>query len=372
MRKPFKIFALIVGSNISLIAIIVFIFIRLSPEFGGKATKAEKEIYAQSSHYENGIFINEIETNMDMKFDKIFSTMIDFIKGVPNGRPNSPLKPNYLKIADSIKNTRITWFGHSAFFIEQGEKKILIDPMFGPTPSPISWLGQKRYSNELPIPIDSLPEIDIVFISHDHYDHLDYGSILKLKDKVKLFYTPLGVGVHLRAWGVPAEKIIELNWWEENSYDSSLMVVCAPSRKKSGRGLQDRYHTLWGSWILKIGDENIYFSGDGGYGPHFKRIGEKYGPFDFAMMEYGQYNENWSEIHMMPEETAQASLDLNAKLMMPIHWGAFSLSLHDWREPVERVSIASEKLGINIITPRIGASFELKQDTAHLEKWWRL
>jgi L-ascorbate metabolism protein UlaG (beta-lactamase superfamily) len=242
--------------------------------------------------------------------------------------------------------------------------------MLGDTPAPHPWLGSKRYNPTLPLAIEKLPHLDAVVISHDHYDHLDYGSIVKLKDKVDRFYVPLGVAAHLVRWGVPSDSITELNWWEEQNVDG-FTFICTPARHFSGRGLFDGFQTLWASWVIKTTNTSIYFSGDSGYGPHFKEIGEKYGPFDLTMLECGQYNERWTDIHMMPEETVQASVDLKSKLLMPIHWGAFTLALHSWADPVDRVTFTAHKLNIPITTPRLGEPVLLHQAEFPDDEWWK-
>jgi L-ascorbate metabolism protein UlaG (beta-lactamase superfamily) len=310
---------------------------------------------------------------MEMGFTKFVSILKDYIIGVPNNSPKTPLpvlKLDSLNIAnrpDTI--TRLTWFGHSAFLLEIEGKNILIDPMFGPTPAPHPWLGRHRFTEGLPIEIAKLPKIDAVIFSHDHYDHLDYESIQKLKDKVGQYYTPLGVGSHLIKWGVPAENVHELNWWEEIKYEE-LTFKCTPARHFSGRAFGDRFSTLWASWVIQSQSQNIYFSGDSGYGPHFKTIGDKCGPFDFAMMECGQYDKRWDNIHMMPEETAQAAVDIKAKNFMPIHWGAFVLALHTWKDPIERVTKKAAELGIPITTPQIGESIVLELPERPTRRWW--
>lgn len=373
LKKILKKMSLIIGGLILLIAIIIILFVNLSPEFGGSPTQKQKDFYAKSKNYNDGIFVNQIPTSMDMGAKKMINTIIQFIKGNPKGKPKVPLqveKIDSLTIERKTSElTRLTWFGHSAFLLEIDEKNILIDPMLGDFPAPHPVLGSGRFSKELPIEIEKLPHINAVIISHDHYDHLDYGSILKLKDKVDEFYVPLGVGVHLEVWGIPKNKIHELNWWDEIEHDN-LKFVCAPSRHFSGRGLTDRSSTLWCSWIIKSPKHNIYFSGDSGYGPHFKEIGEKFGPFDFAMMECGQYNENWSSIHMMPEETVIATQDVKAELMMPIHWGAFTLALHDWTNPIERVTAKASELNVPITTPKIGEAIILGDSILPSSKWW--
>jgi len=221
----------------------------------------------------------------------------------------------------------------------------------------------------LPIEIENLPQIDLVLLSHDHYDHLDHGSILKLIKKTKLFFVPLGVGAHLKAWGVSSNQIKELNWWDEQHL-KGLQIIFTPSRHFSGRGITDRFSTLWGSWVIKSEKQRIYFSGDGGYGPHFKTIGQQHGPFDFAMIECGQYHKNWADIHMMPEESVQAGIDLNTKLAMPIHWGAFTLSLHSWIDPVERFLKEAKALKLPVITPQIGEIITVGNEHDQNNHWW--
>lgn len=360
-------------SLILLIVIIAFLFVNISPVFGGKHSDSDIERYEATGYYSEGIFINLIPTSLDMGYADMLKTMKQFIKGVPNSRPDFDLPVNKL---DSLALTQfngvseLIWFGHSTFLLRIDGKNILIDPMFGDVPAPHPWLGKKRYSKELPIEIEKLPSIDAIIISHDHYDHLDYGSIQKLKDKTKSFFVPMGVATHFKKWGVADELIHELNWWDEIDYED-LNLIFAPARHFSGRGMTNRNTTLWGSWIIRGKSDTIYFSGDSGYGPHFKEIGEKYGPFNFAMMECGQYNEKWSQIHMMPEETAQAAVDLNTEVMMPIHWGAFTLSLHSWTDPVTRVRVKANELNMPVIVPIIGEVVILDDDVDSKNKeWW--
>lgn len=358
-------------TTVTFLIVVGLLFIQFSPQFGGKHSSKDKNRYKASGHYKNGIFVNLISTSMDLKGADMLRTMKDFIIGVPH---REPLKEIEVSSVDSMyleqdkAKTKLIWFGHSAFLLQLDNKNILIDPMLGPTPSPHPWLGGKRYSKELPIEIEKLPQIDAIVLSHDHYDHLDYESIQKLKDKTKHFYVPLGVGAHLRSWRVNENQISELNWWDEKQLDD-IKLAFTPSRHFSGRGLTDRSTTMWGSWVFLGQQDSIYFSGDSGYGPHFKEIGNKYGPFDFAMMECGQYNEKWSQIHMMPEETAQASVDVKAKLMMPIHWGAFSLALHTWTDPVERLIAKANELNQPYITPEIGQIIRINSNSTS-PNWW--
>ena len=226
----------------------------------------------------------------------------------------------------------------------------------------------KRFQKPV-LQLEQLPKIDFIVISHDHYDHLDYETVIALKGKTKHFYVPLGVGAHLEAWGISENKISEMDWWQETKMDQ-LTLVCTPAQHFSGRKLNNGQSTLWSSWVIQSEKDRIYFSGDSGYATHFKEIGNKFGPFDIAMMECGQYNEKWSDIHMMPEETAQAGLDLQAKKIIPIHWAGFKLALHSWTDPVERVKLKATELDVTVITPEIGQEIIVKDSMTTYTNWW--
>jgi L-ascorbate metabolism protein UlaG (beta-lactamase superfamily) len=361
------------GIFVLVILVSTVLFLKLSPQFGGAITVELKAEYSASENYRDGKFRNKNNVQLSMNLWETLKIMKDFFNPPSNTVPKSPIPVttiDSLQLANYQGATRMIWFGHSTFLLQIDQKNILIDPMFGKVPAPHPMLGASRFSVELPITIEKLPPIDAVLISHDHYDHLDYGSIQKLKNKVKQFYTPLGVGAHLKAWGIDQDRIHELDWWEERSFEG-LIFRCTPAQHFSGRGLGDRANTLWSSWIIQSKNENIFFSGDSGYGDHFKEIGEKYGPFDFAMMECGQYDKKWPEIHMFPEETAQAALDINANQMMPIHWAAFRLGLHTWTDPVERLTKKASELGVKIQVPQIGTSIFLNSEDNSLPAWWK-
>lgn len=363
---------LTVVSVLLILVLLGILFVTFSPEFGGSPDKEKMAQYEKLPYFSEGKFSNLIQTEMSMSIGKTITMLPEFFKNDPARVPGFEIpvqKRDSLELVENALPTRLIWFGHSAFLLQIEGLNILIDPMLGKVPAPNPLLGKARFSGELPIEIEKLPQIDLMIISHDHYDHLDYGSIQKLKSKTKAFYVPLGVGAHFKRWGVPESQIIEMKWWDEAKV-ADIKLVFAPSRHFSGRGINNRFSTLWGSWIIQGNKDNIYFSGDGGYGPHFKEIGEKYGPFDFAMLECGQYNENWKEIHMSPEETAMAGIDLQAQVGMPIHWGAFSLAMHSWTDPVERVTKKAQELGLPLALPKIGEFIELGQIPQN-DPWWQ-
>lgn len=351
-----------------LISIVISLFLIFSPQFGKAQSKEQKIEYEKLGNYENGKFININPTEMDIHYWALIKEML---KGSNTRQPAMNVdveKIDSITIGNS-NITQLTWFGHSTFLLEIDGKTILIDPMFSKKPSPVKFIGAKRYSKELPIEIENLPFIDAVVITHDHYDHLDYASIKKLKGKVGKYFTPLGIANYLIKWGVEKEKINELNWWKSIEFDS-INLTCTPARHFSGRGLFDRASTLWCSWVIQGKNENIFFSGDGGYDTHFKDIGDKYGPFDISLMECGQYHKDWKLFHMMPEETVQASIDLKSNLTMPIHWGAFTLAYHDWTEPIERALKKANELNAAVTTPKIGEIVLVGDTNFPTEKWW--
>lgn len=359
---------------IGLLAILFFAFTIFYPSFGGNSTKKQQLVYEQSSQFNNGKFRNTNPVPKDLSFTETLSLAYKFFTTkVPNGRPKIDLKAqkiDSINIANYSGQARMIWFGHSSFLLQIDGKNILIDPMFGNVPAPHPLLGENRFNKEFPLEIEKLPQIDAVIYSHDHYDHLDYESVLKIKDKTNHFYTPLGVGNHLQAWGIPDAKITEMDWWQEAEFET-LKFVCTPAQHFSGRNINNSQSTLWSSWVITSENENIYFSGDSGYAPHFKEIGDKYGPFDLALMECGQYNQLWSDIHMMPEETAQAGIDVKAKKIMPIHWAGFKLALHDWKDPIVRVKAKADELNIKVITPQIGQEIIVKDSVTTYLNWWK-
>ena len=374
MRKPFSPFLMTTGGILGTSLIAMVAFTGLSSQLGGKPTRADQAIYAKSGHYneQEGKFVNLIPTR-EMMVGSVPSVMWQFLfHKSPQAAPPGPLPTQALDSLAITRKTpemvRVTWFGHSASLVEMAGQNILLDPMLSVEMGPVSWATPRRYNRNLAIAPEKLPPIAAVLISHDHYDHLDYETIRKIKDKVGHFYVPLGIGPHLRAWGVAPAKIVEMNWGDSAKLPG-LTLRCTPSRHFSGRGLGNRNSTLWCSWVVQGASKRVFYTGDGGYGPHFAAIGRQYGPFDLALVECGQYNESWAEIHMRPEQSVQAARDVRAAVMLPVHWGAFTESLHAWNEPVTRATAEAARLGQVMTTPHLGEPVILENKLPQ-QRWW--
>lgn len=273
----------------------------------------------------------------------------------------------FLKEGEEVKFARL---GHSTLLIRLGNKNWLTDPVFSERVSPVQWMGPKRF-HDVPMDLNDLPNIEGVVISHSHYDHLDHASIMRLKDSVNHFIVPLGIGDILRNWGVDDQKIVELDWWEKVQIDD-VDIVSTPAQHFSGRSLTDSDETLWSSWVIKNAHSSIYFSGDTGYFDGFKDIGERYGPFDYAFMECGAYNQQWRDIHMMPEDTLQAFLDVQGKVLVPVHNGTFDLSNHAWYDPFEQIHQLAQEHDVKLLTPVIGDVVNSNQAPEMFSRlWWQ-
>lgn len=342
----------------------------MTKQFGGKVRKEQKEQYSKSKNWKEGKFENLVETKMDFSIQDLPKMLYKQFFEAKGREPQQPLevatfdKEAFLEPSDEPK---FIWYGHSVLLMRWLDKTILIDPMLGPNASPIGPVKTGRFSQNTLEIIDLLPPIDLLLLTHDHYDHLDLTSILRLKDKTEHWYVALGVGRHLESWGVDSEAIKEFDWWDSADF-GSIHFTFTPSRHFSGRGLTDRAKSLWGGWVMKSENHNLYWSGDGGYGEHFKEVGDKLGPFDFGFMECGQYNEKWHQIHMYPEEAVQAAIDAGVKKALPVHWGGFALAQHHWKDPIERFVEAAQSEHLSICTPKIGSVVSISSAT---DFWWQ-
>lgn len=262
----------------------------------------------------------------------------------------------------------IVWFGHSSLLIKTGQGNILIDPVFsnhaGPVPGLVeAFPGTTNYHTP------DMPPIDVLIISHDHYDHLDYRTLKRLKSQIKMAVVPLGIGSDLVYWGFDPKKIIELNWNGSVTLKGGLQITATETQHRSNRSYSQENKTLWASYVIQAGSYRLFYGGDGGYGPYFKQIGQKYGPFDLALLECGQYSPNWPWTHLWLGQAAQAAVDLNARMLQPIHWAKFVEADQPWNEPIEKLLPAAEKLGIPVNVPKIGEPYTLG-DPPKQKVWW--
>ena len=342
--------------------------------FGRTPDTQQLEKHIHSSRYHLGRFHNTGEDEMVHGAGHFFRILGKFYnQPAGNGEPVKPLpihKPGKeLSDHPASQSVRITWLGHAALFIEIEGARILTDPMFSERASPVQWMGPKRF-HPVPVEIDDIPQLDAIIISHDHYDHLDYHSIRKLAPKTKRFFVPLGVGDHLKSWGVEPAKITELDWWQEAKLNDHIRLAATPAQHFSGRGLFSRNTTLWASWAILGEEKKIYFSGDTGMFSTFKEIGKRYGPFDFTLMHIGAYADEWPKVHMTPEEAVQAHIDIGGKIFVPIHWGTFRLAFHDWNDPAERLHREAQRKHLRYVIPIAGESISNPQ-LPPVRTWWR-
>ncbi len=262
---------------------------------------------------------------------------------------------------------RVTWLGHSTMLLEMDGRRVLIDPVWGERASPFTFLGPRRFFAP-PLPLAELPALDAVVISHDHYDHLDMPSVKALLARELMWIVPLGLGAHLEAWGVPAARVTELDWWESVQL-GDLQVSATPARHFSGRGINDANRTLWAGWAFVGPKHRVFYSGDTAMHDEFVEIGERFGPFDLTMMEAGAYDAMWADVHLGPEQAVLAHQLVGGKVLMPVHWGLFDLALHGWTEPIERTLVEAASRGVAVVMPRPGEMFEPANLPAP-ERWW--
>lgn len=362
-------------TTVLIIAVSVFFPIKLiyffrGKQFGGKVRQEHLSKYARSSHWDGEKFINLEETTVDVNVRTLPRLLKLQLKGRSerNPREDLPIIPTDSKDFEEKEGPKFIWYGHSVLLLQMAGRNLLIDPMFGPDASPIAPVTSRRFSAGTLSIIDQLPDLDAILITHDHYDHLDFASIARLKEKADTFYVAMGVSRHLERWGIPSSQITEFDWWDEDFLDP-VRLIFTPSRHFSGRGPTDRTRSLWGGWVFMTDSHRIYWTGDGGYGNHFKQVGERYGPFQWIFTECGQYNELWHQIHMYPEECVQAALDAGAQVAMPVHWAGFTLAMHHWKEPVNRFVRAAGEKGLEICCPPLGQLVKIDQKVSW-EPWW--
>jgi L-ascorbate metabolism protein UlaG (beta-lactamase superfamily) len=341
----------------------------LQPKLGKVLAGERLERIKKSPNYKKGRFHNREGVSDLTDYTSAPRLLKDFITSkAKRHEPSSPLPSiktdlKSLKVDENI----VVWFGHSSCFLQLDGIKILIDPMLSGNASYIRFFN-RSYKGSNIYTAEDIPDIDYLLISHDHFDHLDYKAVTKLKPKIKKVITGLGVGAHFEYWGYNKNVIIERDWNETVVLDKDLEISITPARHLSGRSSK-KNQSLWVSFVIKTPQMKIFYSGDSGYSTHFREIGSSCGPFDLAILECGQYSRDWPDAHLMPEETVKASMELKANKLMPVHWAKFTLSMHDWDEPIIRVIEEAKREKVILLHPMIGEKVDIKE-TITTAEWW--
>ncbi|MFC5284777.1 MBL fold metallo-hydrolase [Pedobacter alpinus] len=350
-----------IGLAIAVIAFFVLSFFNKAV-FGGKA---DAKAFTGLTNFKDGVFVNQKITEVMSADGNFFKVLKEWMNKAPDNEPKHIL-PVVKTDLTQLPNDSIVWFGHSSYLLRLDGKSILVDPVFNRA-SPIKLFG-KPFATSYQYSVDDFEDIDILVITHDHYDHLDYETVKALIPKTKCIITSLGVDAHLKSWGANTEQLKVLNWHESvNILD--LDFTSLPARHFSGRKFK-RGETLWSSFALKTAHKNIYLGGDSGYDSHFKEIGENYGPFDLAILECGQYGKYWPKIHLFPHEVLLASTDLKAKVLLPVHWAKFSLSTHGWTTSIDELMAHAKASDYPVCTPQLGAVLDLNNPVIG-DCWWK-
>ncbi len=357
------------------IAVIVLagavLLVTLLPPFGAVPSGARLARAQRSAHYADGAFQN-LEPTYKLKPGTFFEMLRHQFLGDEQRVPSRPVPIIQRSAAEyatpPASGLRATWIGHATVLLELDGTRVLVDPVFSERCSPFSFVGPRRFA-ALPIALADLPAVQIVVISHDHYDHLDMETIQALAARGSRFVVPLGIGAHLERWGVPAGRITDLDWYEHTTH-AGLRVTATPARHYSGRGVLGADATLWASWAIAGPQHRVFFSGDTGYSEEFSRIGERLGPFDLTLIKIGASDPTWQQIHMSPEDAVRTHRDVRGGLMFPIHWGTFNLAYHAWNDPPERLLAAAREAGIGVVVPRPGEWVEPSKPPP-VTPWWR-
>ncbi|UIR55617.1 MBL fold metallo-hydrolase [Sphingobacterium sp. SRCM116780] len=341
----------------------------MRPLFGGQITGDRLDRVKNSPNYKNSQFQNLEYTPAVKEGESLLGSTCDFLfKDREIRSPKNPLPVVQQDLKSLPSEDLMIWFGHSSYLLQIDGKKILVDPVFSNNASPVPG-SNKPFKMSYVYQAADFPAIDLLLISHDHYDHLDYETIEKMGPQIKRVICGLGVGAHFERWGFKEGQITELDWYDETTFEDKFKIISTPARHFSGRKFQ-RNNTLWTSFVFQTEKYNLFLGGDSGYGKHFKTIGDKYGPFDLAILENGQYNETWRYIHTMPEELLKEVVELKAKHFIPVHSAKFALALHDWKEPLALVAKHAEEANIPVLTPKMGEIVYLNKLDQSYEKWW--
>jgi L-ascorbate metabolism protein UlaG (beta-lactamase superfamily) len=326
------------------------------------------EAWIRSPQWSDGRFVNRLP-RVDGPMGRMLREFL--FDGSAYREPHAPVPVERRTGAEyavaPASGLRVTWLGHSTLLLELDGARVLIDPVWGERASPFTFMGPKRFYAP-PLPLEQLPPVDAIVLSHDHYDHLDLPTVKALASRGERWIVPLGVGAHLRAWGIAPERITELDWWGEAAA-GALTITATPARHFSGRGLDDRDRTLWAGWAFRGPRHRAFYSGDTALHDEFDDIGARLGPFDLTMIESGAYDALWADVHLGPEQAVLAHQLVRGDVMLPVHWGLFNLALHGWTEPMERVVVAAERAGVRVASPRPGGIVEPSRVGA-VQRWW--
>ncbi|MEN9444468.1 MAG: hypothetical protein RIS47_1358 [Bacteroidota bacterium] len=361
---------MLVTISISIAATVALAVFLHHPKFGKLPSGERLARIEKSANFQDGKFVN-LHTTPVMTEGVNYFTVIKDLLFSANKKPTVPIptqKTDLLHL-DPTEDL-LVWFGHSSYFMQLSGKRILVDPVLSGAASPVAFTTRAFEGTDV-YTVDELPSIDYLFITHDHWDHLDYDTILKLKTKVGKIICTLGTGAHFEYWGFNPNILIEQDWYESSSLDSGFVVHTLPARHFAGRGLRAN-KALWAAFLLETPSFKVYIGGDGGYDTHFAEIGAKYGPIDLAILENGQYDKNWKYIHMMPEQVLQAGTDLKAKRLFPVHSGKFALANHAWNEPLRRITALNNARQMPLVTPMIGEKVALQDSVQVFRNWWEL
>jgi L-ascorbate metabolism protein UlaG (beta-lactamase superfamily) len=357
---------------LSIIVLGGFVFFKSWKSFGGKISGQRLEKVQASPQYRDGKFVNSSH-QPPFKAGEIWLYVKENLLGKQVRVPATSIPVATIQSATiqgpPLPGLRAAWLGHSTVYLEIDGLRLMTDPVFSERASPFGSMGPKRF-HPPPITLTDLPKIDVVLISHDHPDHLDMDTVRYLFSKGTQFFVPLGVGAHFDRWGVPQGQVTELDWWE-SAEAGSVKIVCTPAQHYSGRRLVDYMATLWSSWSVIGPEHKVFYSGDTGFSDHFQKIGEELGPFDLSMIKIGLYGPGagWIYAHIDPEEAIRAHLAIQARRMLPVHWGTFNIALHDWDEPIKRAVKAAEENSVDLVTPRVG-EVVTAGEPFRSESWW--
>ncbi len=360
------------GLILFIVVVGTVLFLKNWPAFGGTLSGERLNTARASSNYQDGKFVNVL-SHPPLELGDVWGYFKEQLIGgqirvPPSAIPVSAIPPASLP-THAAPGLRAIWLGQSSVYMEPDGLRMPVDPVFSDYASPFSGIGPKR-THPRPIALTELPRIDVVTISHDHYDHLDMQTIRYLSSKGTRFLVPLGVGTHLDEWDIPKGQITELDWWESTEI-GGITVTCTPAQHYSGRGILDYKETLWASWSIIGPEHRAFYSGDSGFSTHFKSIGNELGPFDLSIVKIGQYGPgaSWIYSHMDPEQAIEAHLAVRARRMLPVSWTTFNLAFRDWDEPIRRAVKAAQKRNVEMVIPRVG-DIVAAGSPFELYRWW--